>query len=61
MASESRAPSGRAQAVRFALARLASGVGHVRTPPVSMQAGDVVEIEIDGLGVLRNPVVAEGR
>ena len=38
-----------------------SGVGHVRTPPVSMQAGDVVEIEIDGLGVLRNPVVAEGR
>jgi len=38
-----------------------SGVGHVRTPPVSMRAGDVVEIEIDGLGVLRNPVVAESR
>ena len=36
-----------------------SGVGHSRTPPVSMQDGDVVEIEIDGIGVLRNPVVAE--
>jgi 2-keto-4-pentenoate hydratase/2-oxohepta-3-ene-1,7-dioic acid hydratase in catechol pathway len=36
-----------------------SGVGHVRTPPVSLQPGDVVEVEIDGIGVLRNPVVAE--
>jgi 2-keto-4-pentenoate hydratase/2-oxohepta-3-ene-1,7-dioic acid hydratase in catechol pathway len=36
-----------------------SGVGHTRTPPVSMQDGDVVEVEIDGIGVLRNPVVAE--
>jgi len=36
-----------------------SGVGHARTPPVSMQHGDVVEVEIDGIGVLRNPVVAE--
>jgi 2-keto-4-pentenoate hydratase/2-oxohepta-3-ene-1,7-dioic acid hydratase in catechol pathway len=35
------------------------GLGHTRTPPVSMQHGDVVEIEIDGVGVLRNPVVAE--
>ena len=26
-------------------------------PPVYLQAGDVVEVEIDGLGVLRNPVV----
>jgi 2-keto-4-pentenoate hydratase/2-oxohepta-3-ene-1,7-dioic acid hydratase in catechol pathway len=38
-----------------------SGVGHSRTPPVSMRDGDVVEIEIDGIGVLRNPVVAEPR
>jgi 5-carboxymethyl-2-hydroxymuconate isomerase len=37
------------------------GLGHTRTPPVSMQDGDVVEIEIDGIGVLRNPVVAERR
>ena len=37
-----------------------SGVGHARTPPVSLQPGDMVEVEIDGIGVLRNPVVAEG-
>jgi 2-keto-4-pentenoate hydratase/2-oxohepta-3-ene-1,7-dioic acid hydratase in catechol pathway len=36
-----------------------SGVGHARTPAVSLRPGDVVEIEIDGIGVLRNPVVAE--
>ena len=37
------------------------GVGQSRTPPLSMQDGDVVEIEIDGIGVLRNPVLAERR
>ncbi len=36
-----------------------SGVGHARRPPVWMKPGDVVEIEIEGLGVLRNPIVAE--
>ena len=35
------------------------GVGARRTPPVFMQAGDVVEIEVDAIGVLRNTVVAE--
>ena len=35
------------------------GVGHARTPPVSLRDGDVVEVEIEGIGVLRNPVVAE--
>jgi 2-keto-4-pentenoate hydratase/2-oxohepta-3-ene-1,7-dioic acid hydratase in catechol pathway len=34
------------------------GVGFARKPPVFLKAGDVVEVEIDGLGVLRNPVVA---
>jgi 2-keto-4-pentenoate hydratase/2-oxohepta-3-ene-1,7-dioic acid hydratase in catechol pathway len=34
------------------------GVGTARTPPVYLQPGDVVEVEIEGLGVLRNPVVA---
>lgn len=34
-----------------------SGVGYARTPPIWMKHGDVVEIEIDGIGVLRNPVV----
>jgi 2-keto-4-pentenoate hydratase/2-oxohepta-3-ene-1,7-dioic acid hydratase in catechol pathway len=33
------------------------GVGFVRQPPVFLKAGDVVEVEIDGLGVLRNGVV----
>ena len=34
------------------------GVGMARKPPVWLKAGDVVEVEIDGLGVLRNTVVA---
>ena len=33
-----------------------SGVGWARDPPVSLQAGDVVEVEIEGIGVLSNPV-----
>ena len=36
------------------------GVGYARTPPVFMQPGDTVEVEIEGIGVLRNPIVAEG-
>jgi 2-keto-4-pentenoate hydratase/2-oxohepta-3-ene-1,7-dioic acid hydratase in catechol pathway len=32
------------------------GVGFARTPPIYMKAGDVVEVEIDGIGVLSNPV-----
>jgi 2-keto-4-pentenoate hydratase/2-oxohepta-3-ene-1,7-dioic acid hydratase in catechol pathway len=35
------------------------GVGFVRQPPVYMRAGDVIEIEIDGIGVLRNEVKAD--
>jgi len=35
------------------------GVGMARKPPVFLKAGDVVEVEIEGLGVLRNPVAAE--
>ncbi|MBX3385151.1 MAG: fumarylacetoacetate hydrolase family protein [Phycisphaeraceae bacterium] len=34
-----------------------SGVGMARSPQRFLRAGDVVEVEIDGLGVLRNPVV----
>jgi 2-keto-4-pentenoate hydratase/2-oxohepta-3-ene-1,7-dioic acid hydratase in catechol pathway len=34
------------------------GVGFARKPPVFLKPGDVAEVEIDGLGVLRNPVVA---
>jgi 2-keto-4-pentenoate hydratase/2-oxohepta-3-ene-1,7-dioic acid hydratase in catechol pathway len=35
------------------------GVGVARKPPVWLKDGDVVEVEIDGLGVLRNPVMQE--
>jgi 2-keto-4-pentenoate hydratase/2-oxohepta-3-ene-1,7-dioic acid hydratase in catechol pathway len=36
-----------------------SGIGHTREPPVSLQPGDLVEVEIDGIGILANPVIAE--
>ena len=32
------------------------GVGYARTPPVWMKAGDTIEVEIEGVGVLSNPV-----
>jgi 2-keto-4-pentenoate hydratase/2-oxohepta-3-ene-1,7-dioic acid hydratase in catechol pathway len=35
------------------------GVGAGRTPPLWMKAGDIVEVDISGVGVLRNPVVDE--
>ena len=34
-----------------------SGVGLARKPPLWMKHGDVCEIEIEGIGILRNPVV----
>ena len=34
-----------------------AGVGFTREPPVRLRGGDVVEVEIEGLGVLSNPVV----
>jgi 2-keto-4-pentenoate hydratase/2-oxohepta-3-ene-1,7-dioic acid hydratase in catechol pathway len=36
-----------------------SGVGYVRTPPIFLKQGDIVEIEIAGIGILRNHVVEE--
>ena len=33
-----------------------AGVGFTRKPPVYLQPGDSVEIEIEGIGILRNPV-----
>jgi len=35
-----------------------SGVGFARTPAEFMKPGDTVEIEIERIGVLRNPIVA---
>ncbi len=33
------------------------GVGWAREPKVSMKEGDVVEVEVEGIAVVRNPVV----
>jgi len=35
------------------------GIGHAKSPPLYLKKGDVVEVEIQGIGILRNPVVAE--
>jgi 2-keto-4-pentenoate hydratase/2-oxohepta-3-ene-1,7-dioic acid hydratase in catechol pathway len=37
-----------------------SGVGYARTPPRFLQPGDVVEVEIERLGVLSNVIVENG-
>lgn len=34
-----------------------AGVGFARKPPVFMKAGDVCEVEIEGVGLLSNPIV----
>ncbi len=36
-----------------------SGVGHARKPPVWMKDGDIVEVEVEGLGILQNPIIDE--
>lgn len=36
-----------------------AGVGYARTPPVFMKAGDVCEVEIEGIGTLSNTVENE--
>jgi 2-keto-4-pentenoate hydratase/2-oxohepta-3-ene-1,7-dioic acid hydratase in catechol pathway len=36
-----------------------SGVGFARQPPVWLKAGDLLEVDISGIGVLRNRVVDE--
>jgi acylpyruvate hydrolase len=38
-----------------------SGVGAARKPPVYMKPGDVCEVEIEGLGILRNPIAQESK
>jgi 2-keto-4-pentenoate hydratase/2-oxohepta-3-ene-1,7-dioic acid hydratase in catechol pathway len=35
------------------------GVGWARDPKITLAGGDVVEVEVEGVGVLRNPVVRE--
>jgi 2-keto-4-pentenoate hydratase/2-oxohepta-3-ene-1,7-dioic acid hydratase in catechol pathway len=36
-----------------------AGVGFARKPPLWMKAGDVFEVELEGVGILRNPVIDE--
>jgi acylpyruvate hydrolase len=36
-----------------------SGVGHARKPPVWMKSGDIIEVEIERVGILRNPIADE--
>ena len=36
-----------------------AGVGHKRNPPLWMKPGDTIEVEISGIGTLRNSIVAE--
>ena len=36
-----------------------SGVGHARKPSLWMQDGDVVEVEIEHIGLLRNSIANE--
>ena len=36
-----------------------AGVGYARKPPVFMRAGDTIEIEIEGIGILSNPIEDE--
>ena len=36
-----------------------SGVAHARKPPTWMRAGDKVEVEIEKIGILSNPIVDE--
>jgi 2-keto-4-pentenoate hydratase/2-oxohepta-3-ene-1,7-dioic acid hydratase in catechol pathway len=36
------------------------GCGEFMTPRRCLQPGDVVEVEVEGIGILRNPVVASG-
>lgn len=35
------------------------GVGFKRTPPLFMKPGDITEVEISGIGTLRNPILDE--
>ena len=37
-----------------------AGVSYARKPPVWMKPGDRIEIEIEGVGLLSNPVAQEG-
>ena len=33
-----------------------AGVGHAKSPPVFMKPGDICEVGIESIGILRNPM-----
>jgi len=35
-----------------------AGVGYARDPKIALKDGDVVEVVVEGIGTLRNPVAA---
>jgi 2-keto-4-pentenoate hydratase/2-oxohepta-3-ene-1,7-dioic acid hydratase in catechol pathway len=35
------------------------GVGHAKTPPRWLKVGEIIEIEIESIGICSNPVVDE--
>ncbi len=35
------------------------GVGHAKTPPRWLRPGETIEVEIEGIGICANPIVAE--
>ncbi len=37
------------------------GVGFKRNPPIFLRDGDIVEVEVEGIGTLRNPVVGNNK
>ena len=38
-----------------------SGVGYSRNPKLFMKPGDTIEVEVQGIGILKNPVAAMGK
>jgi len=47
---------GRTIALLLHIRHASAGVGFARTPPVTLQPGDTVRLEITGLGVLESTV-----
>jgi acylpyruvate hydrolase len=36
-----------------------AGVGAARKPPIWMKPGDICEVEVEGLGILSNPIAQQ--
>jgi 2-keto-4-pentenoate hydratase/2-oxohepta-3-ene-1,7-dioic acid hydratase in catechol pathway len=36
-----------------------AGVGYARDPKIALKPGDVVEVRVEGIGTLTNPVAAD--